>query len=155
MNDEDLEHSLKSMRWRKPSPEFLHRSLQAALDERTNVERVSNSLACSSSFELDRGEFKTRRTSLRLPKSFYIPKPLRLPLAACWLLALFFKLNTPDPISAQTRESIAHMPAIDPKQLSAKLEEEQRLTATLLAELDLHHRSPADRRIISTEPVLP
>ena len=44
---------------------------------------------------------------------------------------------------------------IDPKQLMAKLEEEQRLTATLLADLDPQHRSPADQRILSTEPVLP
>jgi hypothetical protein len=47
------------------------------------------------------------------------------------------------------------MPDIDPKQLLAKLEEEQRLTATLLTELNLHHRSPADQHIISTDPVLP
>ena len=92
---------------------------------------------------------------MRLSVIAFIPKPLRLPLAACWLLALFFKLNTPDPISPQTREAIAHMPDIDPKQMLTKLEEEQRLTATLLAELDAHHRSPADQSNINTKPMLP
>lgn len=146
MNDEDLEHSLKSLRWRSANPDFLEHTLAAALAERQTVAQVS-----------DLGGTRHRKPQHRGITSLFafIPKPLRLPLAACWLLALFFKLNTPDPISAQTRESIAHMPDIDPQQLLTKLETEQRLTATLLAELDLHHRSPADRRIISTEPVLP
>ena len=141
MNDEDLEHSLKSLRWRIAKPDFLQRTLDAALAEREAASAVAKPR-------------KAQRRGLATLFAF-IPKPLRLPLAACWLLALFFKLTTPDPISAQTRASIAHMPDIDPKQLLAKLEEEQRLTATLLAELDPHHRSPADQRLITNEPVLP
>ena len=146
MNDEDLEHSLKSLRWRSAKPDFLQRTLAAALAERQTVAQVS-----------DLGGTRHRKPQRRGITSLFafIPKPLRLPLAACWLLALFFKLNTPDPISPQTREAVAHMPDIDPQQLMAKLEEEQRLTATLLAELDPHHRSPADQRLITTEPVLP
>jgi hypothetical protein len=146
MNDEDLEHSLKSLHWRSAKPDFLQRTLDAALAERRAVAKVS-----------DLGGTTQRKPQRRGQATFFafIPRPLRLPLAACWLLALFFKINTPDPISAQTRESIAHMQDIDPKQLMAKLEEEQRLTVTLLAELDAHHRSPADQRPISTEPVLP
>ena len=141
MNDEDLEHSLKSLRWRNAKPNFLQGTLDAALAERD----VASSAA------------RPRAPKRRGLATFlaFIPKPLRLPLAACWLLALFFKLTTPDPISPQTRASIAHMRDIDPKQLMAKLEEEQRLTATLLADLDPQHRSPADQRILSTEPVLP
>lgn len=146
MNDEDLEHSLKSLHWRSAKPDFLQRTLDAALAERRAVAKVSDLAGAEHR--------KPQRRSLASLFAF-IPKPLRLPLAACWLLALFFKLSTPDPISVQTREAIAHMPDIDPKQLLAKLEEEQRLTTTLLAELDAHHRSPADQRPISTEPVLP
>lgn len=141
MNDEDLEHSLKSLRWCNAKPNFLQGTLDAALAEREAASAVTKPR-------------KAQRRGLATLFAF-IPKPLRLPLAACWLLALFFKLTTPDPISAQTRASIAHMRDIDPKQLMAKLEEEQRLTATLLAELDAHHRSPADQRIITNQPVLP
>jgi hypothetical protein len=141
MNDDDLEHSLKSLHWRSAKPDFLQRTLATALAEREAVCAVAPPRA-------------SKRYSHAAFLAF-IPKPLRLPLAACWLLALFFKLNTPDPISPQTREAIAHMPDIDPKQMLTKLEEEQRLTATLLAELDAHHRSPADQSNINTKPMLP
>ena len=149
MNDSELEHKLTSLRWRKPAPEFLQRTLDAALAERADVEPVCNSSAGPSSFQLDGGEFKTRPTSLRLPKSFYIPKPLRLPLA------LFFRFTTPDPIPPATRELIARSPVVDPAVIIAQLNaQELQLREALAALLDTQpHARPAD--IITPEPLLP
>lgn len=147
MNDEDLEPLLKSMRWRSASPECLKSTLSAALAECQLAGQVSAPASAEPSL--------ARRRSLTASLLAFIPKPLRLPLAACWLLALFFKLTTPDPISPQTRATIAQMPVIDPQLLFAKLEEEQRLTANLLAELNLRRHSPADPHVITIDPVLP
>ena len=42
MNDEDLEHTLKSLRWRSAKPDFLEHTLAAALAERQTVAQVSD-----------------------------------------------------------------------------------------------------------------
>ena len=146
MNDEDLEHTLKSLRWRSAKPDFLEHTLAAALAERQTVAQVT-----------DLGGTRHRKPQRRSLATLlaFIPKPLRLPLTACWLLSLFFKLNTPDPISPQTRALIAQMPEIDPLQMLAKLEEEQQRTAHLMAYLEQYRRRPAATREVPITPVLP
>jgi hypothetical protein len=42
MNDEDLEHTLKSLRWRSAKPEIMQRTLDAALAERRAVGQASD-----------------------------------------------------------------------------------------------------------------
>jgi hypothetical protein len=64
-----------------------------------------------------------------------IPRPLRLPLAACWLLALYFRLTTPEAIPQSTLETYAKLPPVTPAQLLAHLEHAERLANELLEQL--------------------
>jgi hypothetical protein len=104
--NEDTETQLRALRWRDPPPEFLARVLDEARRGRTRV--------------------AYRRGMLAL-----IPRRLRLPLAACWLLALFFRLTTPDAIPAATLESYAKLPPVTPAQLIAHAGEVERLVDEL------------------------
>ncbi len=103
----DVEQSLRTLRWRDPPPEFLKHSLEVALAESNRKRRLSTWLA-------------------------FIPRPLRLPLAACWLLALYFRLTTPEAIPQSTLQNYAKLPPVTPAQLIAHLAETERLAHELL-----------------------
>lgn len=107
----DPEQTLRQLRWRDPPPEFLSRVLDDALRERE------------------------RATTPRKSLLAFIPCPLRLPLAACWLLALFFKLTTPEAIPQSTLENYAKLPPVTPAQLLAHLELTERLVHELAEQL--------------------
>lgn len=103
----DVEQSLRTLRWRNPPPEFLKHSLEVALAESNRKRCVFAWLA-------------------------FIPRTLRLPLAACWLLALYFRLTTPEAIPPSTLENYAKLPPVTPAQLIAHLAEANRLAHELL-----------------------
>lgn len=103
----DTEQTLRTLRWRDPPPEFLAHVLVDAQRERARAASRKSWLA-------------------------FIPRPLRLPLAACWLLTLYFKLTTPEAIPAATLENYAKLPPVTPAQLIAHLEEAERLAHELL-----------------------
>lgn len=104
----DPEQTLRTLRWRDPPPAFLKTSLETALAEsrQHRKPRVIGWLA-------------------------FIPRPLRLPLAACWLLALYFRLTTPEAIPQSTLENYAKLPPMTPAQLIAHLAETERLANEL------------------------
>jgi hypothetical protein len=103
----DVEQSLRTLRWRDPPPEFLKQTLEMALAESNRKRRVFAWLA-------------------------FIPRPLRLPLAACWILAFYFRLTTPEAIPQATLENYAKLPSVTPAQLIAHLAETERLAHELL-----------------------
>ena len=61
-----------------------------------------------------------------------IPRPLRLPLAACWLLAFFFRVTTPEAIPQSTLDSYAKLPPMTPAQLLANRQQIEQLADELL-----------------------
>lgn len=139
MNDPDheLEGTLRAMRWRRASPEFLQRSLETAL---------AGHKAAQSASPVDVVASNDRRTK---PKPAilgtllnFVPRPIRWPLAACWLLSLFFRLSTPDPVPPSLRESLAHLPQVDPVVLLAQLDEQHRILAELIEQLHSRHNDP-------------
>ena len=103
----DVEQSLRTLRWRDPPPEFLKHSLEVALAESNRKHRGFAWLA-------------------------FIPRPLRLPLAACWVLAFYFRLTTPEAIPQSTLQNYAKLPPVTPAQLIAHLAETERLAHELL-----------------------
>ena len=121
-SDEDIERSLKTMQWKRPSPAFLQETLELALAERRTQSFTFGALLRS------------------------IPAPIRWPLAACWLLSFFFKLATPDPIPAATKTAIAQMPASNPELMLAQLDYQKRLTADWLDELFHSHSNNKSAR---------
>jgi hypothetical protein len=125
----DPEQTLRTLRWRDPPPEFLQQTLDEALRERGKV---------VLSFSSDRVRQTTSRSHWLKPLSTLlalIPRPLRLPLAACWLLALYFRLTTPETIPQSTLETYAKLPPVTPAQLLAHLEHAERLAHELLEQL--------------------
>lgn len=112
----DPEENLRPLRWRDPPPEFLSHVLDDAQRERVRAASRKSWLA-------------------------FIPRPLRLPLAACWLLALYFRLTTPEAIPQSTLENYAKLPPVTPAQLVARLAEAERLAHELLEQ----RRSPIPR----------
>lgn len=94
MNNDPTFARLRSQRWRSPPPDFLERSLAAALSERV-------------------------RAAKRRPVWAFIPKALRLPLAACWMLAAWFHLCMPEPVPQTTMERSAQMSPVTPADLVA------------------------------------
>jgi hypothetical protein len=66
----------------------------------------------------------------------FIPRQLRLPLATCWLLALYFRLNTPEAIPQGTLENYAKLSPMTPAQLIAHRETTERLAHELAEQ---HH----------------
>jgi hypothetical protein len=109
----DIESTLRTQRWRDPPPEFLEHVLGEALKSTVTPVRNSRLRALLSS----------------------IPRPLRLPLAACWLLAFFFRITTPEAIPQSTLNNYAKLPLITPAQLLAN-----RLQIEQLADELLHPR---------------
>jgi hypothetical protein len=103
----DPESTLRAQRWRDPPPEFLERTLAAALETRSRGIKRRSFLA-------------------------FIPRPLRLPLAACWLLALFFRVTTPQAIPQSTLDGYAKLPPLTPAQLLANLKQIEQLANELL-----------------------
>jgi hypothetical protein len=125
----DPEQTLRTLRWRDPPPEFLQQTLDEALRERGKVVlSFSSDRVRQTPASPDR--LKPMRTLLAL-----IPRPLRLPLAACWLLALYFRLTTPEAIPQSTLETYAKLPPVTPAQLLAHLEHAERLAHELLEQL--------------------
>ena len=122
----DLEQTLRSLRWRDPPLEFLKQTIDEALRERKKVVLSFSSDSARNSSASSHW-LKPLSTLLAL-----IPRPLRLPLAACWLLALFFKLTTPEAIPQSTLENYAKLLPVTPAQLIAHLAEAERLAHELL-----------------------
>ena len=140
----DVEQSLRTLRWRDPPPEFLKHSLEVALAEsrqRPGVRRSSGAFECPpDSAKLQRaGALQDAPAPNQKRRLFawlaFIPRPLRLPLAACWLLALYFRVTTPEAIPQSTLENYAKLPPVTPAQLIAHLAEAERLAHELLEQL--------------------
>jgi hypothetical protein len=139
--NKDIESTLRSQRWRDPPPEFLERVLGRALE--ASRQRLGV-LQPSGAFREPENVRKRRRTGALqdavapLRKSHlsallaFIPRPLRLPLAACWLLALFFRVTTPKAIPQSTLSSYAKLPPMTPAQLLANRQQIERLADELL-----------------------
>jgi len=119
----DPEQTLRTLRWRDPPPEFLKQTLETALAESRQHSRQ------------DAAPARKRHLVAWLA---FIPRPLRLPLAACWLLAFYFRLTTPEAIPRSTLENYAKLPPVTPAQLIAHLAEAERLAHELLEQ----HRGP-------------
>lgn len=105
----DPEQTLRTLRWRDPPPAFLQQTLELAL-----------------------AESRQRRKNRVIGWLTFIPRPLRLPLAACWLLAFYFRVTTPEAIPQSTLENYAKLPPVTPAQLIAHLAEAKRLADELL-----------------------
>jgi hypothetical protein len=103
----NVEQTLRTLRWRDPPPEFLKHSMEVALAESNRKRRGFAWLT-------------------------FIPRPLRLPLAACWLLAFYFRLTTPEAIPQSTLQNYANLPPVTPAQMIAHLAETERLAHELL-----------------------
>ncbi len=137
----DSEQTLRQMRWRDPPPEYLERVLVEALEEsrqRPGVRRSSGAFEGPLVREkLERaGALQDAVAPKRKPRALgwlaCIPRPLRLPLAACWLLVLFFRVTTPEAIPQSTLDSYAKLPPITPAQLLANLRQIEQLSDELL-----------------------
>lgn len=136
----DPEQTLRTLRWRDPPPAFLQQTLDLALAEsrqRHGVRRASGAFECTSdSAKLQRaGALQNAPARNRKRHLFawlaFIPRPLRLPLAACWLLALYFRLTTPEAIPQSTLKNYAKLPPITPEQLVAHREITERIAHEL------------------------
>ncbi|MDB6005261.1 MAG: hypothetical protein JWR15_2248 [Prosthecobacter sp.] len=113
----DPEQTLRQMRWRDPPPEFVERVLAAALEEsRQRPGALQNAFAPKLASRL----------------LAFIPLPLRLPLAACWLLAFFFRVTTPEAIPQSTLDNYAKLPPMTPAQLLANRKQIEQLADELL-----------------------
>lgn len=125
--NKDIESTLRAQRWRDPPPAFLERVLEEALQasrQRPGVLQPSGAL---------RGLLQNTvapKFFLRLLSS--IPRPLRLPLAACWLLAFFFRITTPEAIPQYTLNSYAKLPPMTPAQLLANRQHIEQLAHEIL-----------------------
>jgi hypothetical protein len=139
--NKDIESTLRSQRWRDPPPEFLERVLGRALEasrQRLGVLQPSGALR-----EPENAQKRRQTTTLQNPTApalksrlrvllSSIPRPLRVPLAACWLLAFFFRITTPQAIPQSTLDSYAKRPPMTPAQLLANRLQIERLAEELL-----------------------
>ncbi|WP_395735121.1 hypothetical protein [Prosthecobacter sp.] len=134
----DLESTLRAQRWRDPPPQFFEGVLRTALEasrQRPGVLQPSGAFR-----EPENAQKRQRPGTLQnttTPKFFprllsSIPRPLRLPLAACWLLAFFFRITTPEPVPQSTLENYAKLPPLTPAQLLANLKQIEQLADELL-----------------------
>ncbi|WP_395746452.1 hypothetical protein [Prosthecobacter sp.] len=137
----DPESTLRAQRWRDPPPEFLERVLSTALEEsrqRPGVLQTSGALRAPEDVRKRRrtGALQDAAAPKRAPRLLaflaFIPRPLRLPLAACWLMALFFRVTTPQAIPQSTLDSYAKLPPLTPAQLLANLKQIEKLADELL-----------------------
>ncbi|MFZ2278779.1 MAG: hypothetical protein WAW39_13310 [Prosthecobacter sp.] len=136
--NQDIESTLRAQRWRDPPPAFLERVLEEALQasrQRPGVLQPSGAFR-----EPENAQKRLRPGTLQntaTPKFFLrllssIPRPLRLPLVACWLLAFFFRITTPEAIPQSTLSSYAKLPPITPAQLLANRQQIEQLAHELL-----------------------
>jgi hypothetical protein len=133
MND-DIESTLRTQCWRDPPPEFFERVLSTALEEarqRPGVRRSSGAFECLPAHSKSHGATAPHRTQRLLALLAFIPHPLRLPLAACWLLAFFFRITTPEAIPQSTLDSYAKLPPMTPAQFLANLKQVEQLADEL------------------------
>jgi hypothetical protein len=143
--NKDIESILRTQRWRDPPPAFLERVLKESLQasrQRPGVLQPSGAFREPENAQKRPSPGFLQNTAtpkflLRLLSS--IPRPLRLPLAACWLLAFFFRITTPEAIPQSTLNSYAKLPPMTPAQLLAN-----RLQIEQLADELLHpqHQGP-------------
>lgn len=140
----DIETQLRAQRWREPPPQFLDQVLRAALEEsrqRPGERQPSGARERLQAHEKLQGIGALQDASAPNKRPWllsvaFIPRPLRLPLAACWLLALFFRLTTPEAVPQATLDQLAKLPApLTPAQLLAHLEHAERLAHELLEQL--------------------
>jgi hypothetical protein len=137
----DIETTLRAQRWRDPPPEFLERVLEETLQASRQHPGVLQPSGALRELENVRKHQRTTalqnptvpaRTSRLLALIAFVPRPLRLPLAACWLLALFFRVTTPQAIPQSTLDSYAKLPPMTPAQLLANRQQIERLADELL-----------------------
>ena len=136
--NKDIETTLRAQRWRDPPPEFLERVLKESLQasrQRPGVLRPSGAFREPENAQKHpRPGFlqNTAAPKLLLGLLSSIPRPLRLPLAACWLLAFFFRITTPEAIPQSTLSSYAKLPPMTPAQLLANRKHIEKLAYELL-----------------------
>ena len=140
----DPEQTLRTLRWRDPPPAFLKQTLDMAL---TGSRQRPGVLQPSGAFREPEDARERRRPGALqdapapdrkrhlLAWLAFIPRPLRLPLAACWLLAFFFRVTTPGAIPQATLENYAKLPPMTPAQMIAHLEHAERLAHELAEQL--------------------
>ncbi|WP_395740494.1 hypothetical protein [Prosthecobacter sp.] len=151
----DIEATLRAQSWRDPPPEFLESVLHTALEESrqrsgalrepgdgrklqragalTRSARPSGNLRLSIFATLRFQDAVAHKKTPRVLALFtFIPRPLRLPLAACWMLAFFFRATTPEAIPQSTLDSYAKLPPLTPAQLLANLKQIEKLADELL-----------------------
>ena len=119
------EQTLRTLRWRDPPPEFLKQTLEMALREREKV------VLSFSSDSTRKSSASSHRLKPLTTLFAFIPRQLRVPLAACWLLAFFFRVTTPEAIPQATLENYAKLPPVTPAQMIAHLEHAERLAHEL------------------------
>lgn len=127
MNPDPLEQHLRSLKRRPPPTEFLERTLSVALTERRQIGNASPEKP---------SQMDGRNNKPLLALLSFVPRPIRWPLAACWLLSLLFRMSTPETIPASTAVSVGRMTPPDPKALLVHLKNAERLAHELL---DQHH----------------
>lgn len=134
----DIESTLRTQRWRDPPPAFLERVLEDAFQasrQRPGVLHPSGAFREPENAQKHPRPGTVQNTAtpkflLRLLSS--IPRPLRLPLAACWLLAFFFRITTPEAVPQSTLNNYAKLPPMTPAQLLASLKQIEQLADELL-----------------------
>jgi len=136
--NKDIESTLRAQRWRDPPPAFLERVLKESLQssrQRPGVLQPSGALREPENVQKrPRPGFLQNTVAAKffLPLLTFIPRPLRLPLAACWLLAFFFRITTPEAIPQSTLNSYAKLPPMTPAQLLANRKQIEQLADELL-----------------------
>jgi hypothetical protein len=118
----DIEQSLRALKWRAPEEGALERSLQPAL-------------AARASMQAKRPSFSRPGTVLH-----FIPRVLRLPLAACWAASLAFWALTPRENPSPLLAANNIPPGMDSFSLLAKRDAVQQQTHELLLALENHDR---------------
>jgi|GEM_PF-1696456 len=137
----DPKQTLRQMRWRDPPPAFLERVLAQSLEasrQRPGVLQPSGAFREPEDTRIHRKTSALRHPATPARKSHvlawlaFIPRPLRLPLAACWLLAFYFRITTPEAIPQSTLNSYAKLPPMTPAQLLANRQQIEQLAHELL-----------------------
>ncbi len=135
----DIETQLRAQRWRDPPPGFLECVLNTALQESRQRSGVLQLAGAFDHLQAHEKLYAAAAPKIRpwpLTLLALIPRSLRLPLAACWLLSLFFRLTTPEAVPQATLDQLAKLPAPPtPAGLLAHLEQAERLAHELLEQL--------------------
>lgn len=134
----DIESMLRAQRWRDPPPAFLEQVLEEARQaSRQRPGALQPSGALRESQNIRKRSSPSFLQNTVAPKFLLgllssIPRPLRLPLAACWLLAFFFRITTPEAIPQSTLNSYAKLPLMTPTQFLANRQQIEQLAHELL-----------------------